>query len=441
MQDKDSGTWSSLWINGRLATMRPGGAPYGAIENGGALGVVGGRLAWVGPMADLPDAPERLAGEVHDLGGRWVTPGLIDCHTHLVYAGDRAREFEMRLQGASYEEIARAGGGIRSTVSATRAAGEAELLAVTERRLRALLAEGATVVEIKSGYGLDLATERKMLRVARALPAIHPVTIRTTFLGAHALPPEFEGRPDDYIDAVANEMLPAIAAEGLADAVDAFCERIGFTAEQTRRVFAAAQRLGLPVKLHAEQLSDMGGAALAAEFRALSADHLEYLSAEGVAAMARAGTVAVLLPGAFYFLRETRLPPVDALRQAGVPIAIATDSNPGTSPTTSLLLMLNMACTFFRLTPEEALAGVTRSAARALGLEDSHGTLETGKAADFAIWDIDHPAELAYRIGGNPCAGVVKAGAPVIGPEAKAGGATPAARAGSVSRTGAAPEA
>jgi imidazolonepropionase len=409
----DSSKWDSLWINGRLATMRADGQAdgeaYGAIE-GGAIGVTGGRLSWIGPMAALSDAPERLAGAVHDLRGRWVTPGLIDCHTHLVYGGDRAREFEMRLKGASYEEIARAGGGIRSTVTATRAATEADLLAAAERRLTALRREGVTVVEIKSGYGLDLATERKMLRVARALGARHPVSVRTTFLGAHALPPEFEGRPDDYIDVVIGEMLPAVATEGLADAVDAFCERIGFTAEQTRRIFAAAKRLGLPVKLHAEQLSDMGGTALAASFRALSADHLEYVSAEGIAAMAQAGTVAVLLPGAFYFLREKQLPPVEALRQAGVPIAIATDSNPGTSPTTSLLLMLNMACTLFRMTPEEALAGVTRNAAKALAMQDSHGTLEAGKAADFVLWNIDHPAELAYHIGLNPCAGVVKAG-------------------------------
>ena len=396
--------WDEIWLNGRLATMVAGGVPYGAIPDG-AIASAEGRIAWVGAREALSAKPEKLARNVHDLDGAWLLPGLIDCHTHLVYGGDRAQEFELRLQGASYEEIARAGGGIRSTVARTRAASERELRASAQARLDALLAEGVTTVEVKSGYGLDTANETKMLRAARGLEG---ATIRTTFLGAHALPPEFEGRSGPYIDLVVEEMLPAAAP--LADAVDAFCERIAFTPKETRRVFAAARARGLPVKLHADQLSDLAGAALAAEFGALSADHLEYTSETGIAAMARAGTVAVLLPGAFYFLREKQLPPVEGLRRAGVPIAIATDSNPGSSPATSLLLMLNMATTLFRLTPEEALAGVTRNAATALGLGASHGTLEVGKAADFAIFAIERPAELAYRIGWNPCIGRVRAG-------------------------------
>ena len=399
--------WDAIWLNGRLATMS-GGAPYGAIEDG-AVAAAEGRIAWVGPRAELPGAPEALAREVHDLEGRWLTPGLIDCHTHLVYGGDRAAEFEQRLKGASYAEIAQAGGGIVSTVAATRAASEDDLLCAARPRLDALLAEGVTTVEIKSGYGLDLENELKQLRVARALGAALPVTVKTTFLGAHALPPEFAERAEDYIDAVV-VMLPEIAASGLADAVDAFCETIGFSPEQTARVFEASRACGLPVKLHADQLSDLGGAALAARYGALSADHLEYTSADGVAAMAAAGTVAVILPGAFYVLRETQMPPVAALRAAGVPIALATDCNPGSAPVTSLLLMLNMGCTLFRLTPEEALAGVTRHAATALGLGNSHGTLEVGKAADFAVWNIARPAELAYRIGFNPLAYAVKDG-------------------------------
>ncbi|HYG90018.1 MAG TPA: imidazolonepropionase [Azospirillum sp.] len=403
--------WDTMWTNARVATMTGNGAPYGAIDRA-ALAVEGGRIAWVGAMADLPGRPETLARSVVDAEGRWITPGLIDCHTHLVYAGDRAHEFEMRLQGATYEEIARAGGGIRSTVTATRAASEDDLVAQADRRLAALCAEGVTVVEVKSGYGLDLESELKMLRAARTLEKRRPVTVRTTFLGAHALPPEFQERADVYIDEVCDRMLPSVAAAGLADAVDAFCEGIGFTAAQTERVFQAAARHGLPVKLHAEQLSDLGGAALAARYGALSADHLEHLSDEGVAAMARAGTVAVLLPGAFYCLRETKLPPIDALRRHGVPMAIATDCNPGTSPIASLLTVLNMACVLFRLTPEEALTGATRHAAQALGLAGTHGTLEAGKAADVVLWDIERPAELAYRIGPNPCAGVVKAGTP-----------------------------
>ncbi len=403
--------WDAIWLNGRLATMSGGahpGAPYGAIEDG-AIAAEAGRIAWAGPRSELPGTPESLAREVHDLAGRWLTPGPIDCHTHLVYGGDRAAEFELRLQGASYAEIAQAGGGIVSTVAATRAASEDALLQAARPRLEALLAEGVTTVEIKSGYGLDLANELKQLRVARALGKTLPVTVKTTFLGAHALPPEFAERADDYIDAVV-AMLPEVAASGLADAVDAFCETIGFSPEQTARVFAAARAQGLPVKLHADQLSDLGGAALAARYGALSADHLEYTGAEGVAAMAASGTVAVILPGAFYVLRETQQPPIDALRAAGVPIALATDCNPGSAPVTSILLMLNMGCTLFRLTPEEALAGITRHAATALGLGATHGTLEPGKVADFAVWNIDRPAELAYRIGFNPLAYAVKEG-------------------------------
>ena len=389
-----------LYANARVATLADG---YGIIEDG-AVAVRGGRIAWVGPRAGAPPALS-----VHDCGGLWLTPGLVDCHTHVVYAGTRSDEWEARLNGATYEDIARAGGGIMSTVRATRAASEDELLQASLPRIRALLAEGVTTLEIKSGYGLDLESEAKMLRVARRVGELLPVTVRTTFLGAHALPPEYAGRADDYIDMVCGEMLPALAAQGLVDAVDAFCERIGFSPDQTARVFDVARRLGLPVKLHAEQLSDQGGAALAARHGGLSADHLEWLSEEGVAAMARAGTVAVLLPGAYYFLRETRMPPLAQLRAAGVLLAVATDCNPGTSPMTSLLLAMNMACTLWRLTPLEALRGATVNAARALGLLET-GTLEAGKRADFALWDIARPADLAYAIGANPCRGVVRAG-------------------------------
>ena len=403
--------WDRLWTGANLATMVPGGAPYGAIRDA-AIGVADGRIAWLGEAADLPGAPETLAGAVHDAGGRWITPGLIDCHTHLVFGGSRAGEFEMRLNGASYEEVARAGGGIVSTMRATREADDETLYEAAVPRLRNLMNEGVTTVEVKSGYGLDTDTELKQLRVARKLGGAQPVDVHTTFLGAHALPPEFSGRQGDYIDLVVEEMLPAVAESGLADAVDAFCEGIGFTPEETDRVFSAARSHGLPVKLHADQLSDLGGAALAARYDALSADHLEYTSEDGIAALAAAGTVAVLLPGAFYTLRETRLPPVDAMRRAGAGIAIATDFNPGSSPALSLLLMLNMACTLFRLTPEEALAGVTREAAKALGLGEDRGTLEVGKRADLALWDIGQPAELAYWFGVNPCAGRVRAGEP-----------------------------
>ena len=397
---------STLWRNARLATMA-GTEPWGWIEHG-ALLVDGDALQWVGAEADLSAALASHITAEHDLGGGVVTPGLIDCHTHLVYGGQRAREFELRLQGASYEDIARAGGGIRSTVAATRAATDAQLLASAGARLRTLMAEGVTTIEIKSGYGLSLQGEARCLRTARRLAEQAQVSVRTTYLGAHALPPEFEGRPDDYIDAVC-AWLPVLHAQGLVDAVDAFCDSIGFTPAQTRRVFEAARALKLPVKLHAEQLSDQGGAALAAEFNALSCDHLEHLGDAGVRAMAAAGTVAVLLPGAFYFLRETRLPPLAALREHGVPIAIASDHNPGTSPGLSLLLMLNMACTLFRTTPEEALRGVTVNAARALGLKD-RGTLAAGQRADFAVWGIDHPNELAYGFGHNPCRRVIVGG-------------------------------
>ena len=395
-----------LWRNARLATLAPGRPGLGEIERG-AIAALDGRIAWVGDDADAPDAAETL-----DCEGRWTTPGLIDPHTHLVYGGDRAREFELRLAGASYEEIARTGGGIVSTMTATRAASEAELVAQALPRLDALIAEGATSVEVKSGYGLSLEHELKVLRAARRLGEVRPVSVTTTFLGAHALPPEFKDDPDGYIDLVCREMIPAVAAEGLADAVDAFCEGIGFTLDQTRRVFEAARAHGLPVKLHAEQLSNLHGAELAAGFDALSADHLEHLDDAGIAAMATAGTVATLLPGAYYFVRETKLPPIAGLRAAGVPLALATDCNPGTSPMTSLLLVMNMAATLFRLTVDECLAGVTREAARALGRLDATGTLEAGKACDLAIWDIERPAELVYRIGFNPLHSRVFGGQP-----------------------------
>jgi len=393
-----------LLRHGRLATLADD-AGWGLVDDG-ALLLEGGRIAWVGADADLP-AATRATHEI-DLQGALLTPGLVDAHTHLVYAGERAAEFELRLQGASYEAIARAGGGIRATVAATRAASDAALFDAAAARARVLMREGVTTIEIKSGYGLDEATEARCLRVARRLGAELPVTVRTTSLAAHALPPEYAGRPDAYIDAALG-WLAAQQAEGLVDAVDAFCDTIGFTPAQTERVFAAAQALGLPVKLHAEQLSNQHGAALAARHGALSCDHLEHLDAEGIAAMRAAGTVAVLLPGAYYFLRETKLPPVAALREAGVPIAIATDHNPGSSPCLSLLLMLNMACTLFRLTPEEAWRGVTAHAARALGLAD-RGRLLPGQRADLALWDAEHPRELAYRFGHNPCRRVWCAG-------------------------------
>lgn len=401
-------TVDSLWLDAHLATLA-GQTPYGIIEKG-AIAVDQGRIVWLGPSSTLPTDAVESARSLHHLEYAWITPGLIDCHTHLVHAGNRAREFEMRLNGANYEEIARRGGGILSTVKAVRHATQAALYRQSSGRLKAMLAEGVTAVEIKSGYGLDTENELKMLRVARQLGRDFPITVMATFLGAHALPPEYAGRPDAYIDLVVEEMIPAIAAEGLATAVDAFCERIAFSPAQTERVFTTARQHGLRVKLHAEQLSDSNGAALAARFNALSADHLEHLNADGAAAMAAAGTVAVLLPGAFYFLKETRKPPVDLLRDQKIPMALSTDCNPGTSPTTSPLLMMNMACVNFGLTPAEALAGFTINAARALAIQAQRGTLEVGKQADFAVWDIETPAELAYRMGGNPCRLSVKAG-------------------------------
>jgi imidazolonepropionase len=402
--------WDALWVNAQIATMTPG-SPYGAIMDG-ALAVKDGRIAWVGSRRALPHGAIAASKNVHDAGGRWITPGLIDCHTHIVYAGNRAGEFELRLEGALYEDIARNGGGIAATVAATRTATEDALFAQSAARLVSLLREGVTTIEIKSGYGLDRDAEAKMLRVARQLGHRFGIRVRTSYLGAQALPPEFAGRPDAYVDFVCDDVMPALAATGLVDAVDAFCETIAFTRAQTARVFDAARREGLPVKLHAEQLSDQGGAALAAGYGALSADHLEHLSAAGIEAMAAAGTTAVLLPAAFYFLRDTHVPPVAALRHAGVPMAVATDCNPGTSPTTSLLLTLNMACTLFRLTPAEALAGATRHAARALGLQAHCGMLQEGLAADFVLWnDLDSPGELAYRLGYNPCHQIVRTGA------------------------------
>jgi imidazolonepropionase len=402
--------WDSLWLNVNLATLGDDGDGdgYGAIRDG-AIAVADGRIAWLGARSALPK--DYSATAEHDGKGTWLTPGLIDCHTHLIHGGNRADEFEARLRGATYEDIARAGGGILSTVRATRAASENELVQSGARRLRHLLAEGVTTIEIKSGYGLDTASELKMLRAARRLGHEFGIGVQTTFLGAHALPPEYARRADDYIALVCDEMLPAVVREGLADAVDAFCERIAFTPEQTGRVFTAARKHGLPVKLHADQLSDSGGAALVASYRGLSADHVEYASEASIGAMGAAGTAAVLLPGAFYFLRETRVPPIAALRRYGVPIALATDCNPGSSPCTSLLLILNMACTLFRMTPAEALAGVTRHAARALGLQQDSGQLAPGLRADFALWQIARPAELAYAFGANPCVGRVVGGA------------------------------
>jgi imidazolonepropionase len=388
-----------IWQRCRLATLSPLRQGLGLIDDG-LIAAMDGRIVYAGAAADAPsalDAPERI-----DCAGRWITPGLIDCHTHLVYGGNRAHEFEQRLAGASYEEIARAGGGIVSTVKATRQASTDELVAAALPRLDALIAEGATTIEIKSGYGLELETERRQLQAARRLAGERPISVRTTFLGAHAVPPEMAGNKPGYIDAVCNEMLPAIAAEGLADAVDAFCEGIAFSVEQTAQVFAKAQTLGLPVRLHADQLSNLHGAALAARFGALSADHLEYADEDGVSAMARAGTVAVVLPGAFYFIRERRTPPIDAMRRHNVRIALATDSNPGTSPLTSLLLAMNMGATLFRLTVDECIAAVTREAARALGLFEQAGSLDAGKSCDLAIWNIERPAELVYRMGFNP---------------------------------------
>ena len=389
-----------VWLDARLATLAPGLAGLGIVERG-AVAAREGRIVYAGPQAEMPSEMTARAETIR-CEGRWITPGLIDCHTHLVHAGDRASEFEMRLRGASYEEVARAGGGIVSSVKALREASEDELVRQSLPRLDALIAEGVTTIEIKSGYGLDLVNERKSLRAAGRMGEARPVRVRRTFLGAHASPPEMAGDKSRYIEEIVNEMLPALADENLIDAVDGFCESIAFLPEQIAQVFQAARARGLAVKLHADQLSNLHGAALAARFGALSADHLEHTDEDGVAAMAQAGTTAVILPGAYYFIRETQAPPIHLFRKHHVPMAIATDCNPGTSPMTSLLLAMNFAATLFRMNVEECLAGVTREAARALGLSAEVGTLEVGKSADLAIWDIETPAELVYRLGFNP---------------------------------------
>ncbi|MBF8743893.1 imidazolonepropionase [Pseudomonas guariconensis] len=394
----------TLWQHCHVATMAQG--RYSIVEDA-AIVTQAGQIEWIGPRGELPPVD---AERTVDLGGAWVTPGLIDCHSHAVFGGNRSGEFEQRLQGVSYAEIAAQGGGIASTVRATRAASEDELFASARQRVQALMRDGMTTLEIKSGYGLDLANERKMLRVARRLGEELPLTVRSTCLAAHALPPEYAGRADDYIAHICEQMLPALAEEGLVDAVDAFCEHLAFSPAQVEKVFIKARELGLPVKLHAEQLSSLHGSSLAARYHALSADHLEFMTEEDAIAMAEAGTVAVLLPGAFYFLRETQLPPMEALRRHGVKIALASDLNPGTSPALSLRLMLNMGCTLFRMTPEEALAGVTVHAAMALGLGDSHGSLEVGKVADFVAWQIERPADLAYWLGGDLPKRIVRLG-------------------------------
>ncbi len=400
--------WDGLLIDCQLATMNDNGNAFGAIH-AGALGWKDGQIVFADVMDALPGTPGQLCAKVESAHGAWITPGLIDCHTHLVFGGTRANEFDMRLNGADYQDIARAGGGIASTVKATRALDDDALLAASLPRARALVGDGVTTIEIKSGYGLDLDNELKMLRVAREIGAQLGISVRTTFLGAHALPPEFADRQQDFVDHICQILLPEIARSGLADAVDAFCEKIAFTPEQTRKVFSKARDLGLPVKLHADQLSDLGGAALSAEFGGLSADHIEHTSEQGVRAMAAAGTVAVLLPGAFYALRDTQLPPIGALREHAVAMAVATDLNPGTSPLLSLRLAMNMACTLFRLTPEEALRGTTVNAARALGLSD-RGRLAEGLRADFVIWEAASPADLCYWIGGSLARRVVAAG-------------------------------
>lgn len=401
-----------LITNVHVATMVPNGTPYGTVLDA-AITIADGRVTWVGPAGQLPAPLRDASGQTVDGGGGWITPGLIDCHTHLVFGGDRAHEFEMRLAGASYEEIARAGGGIVSTVAATREASNDDLYRVASDRLREMIEQGVTTVEIKSGYGLDVETEMRMLAVARRLGDAMPVTVSTTLLGAHALPVEFADDRAGYIALVAEQMIPRAAAAGLADAVDAFCEGIGFTADECRTVFEAAGRHGLAVRLHADQLSDLGGAALAADFGARSADHLEYTSTEGARAMAAAGTTAVLLPGAYHFLQEPTKPPVEAFREAGVRLAVASDYNPGSSPVGSPLVTLNLACVLFGLTPEEALAGMTRNAAPVLGLDGEAGVLTEGARADMVLWDVQRPAELCYWLGRNPCRAVVQDGAVV----------------------------
>ncbi|SNY57535.1 imidazolonepropionase [Arsukibacterium tuosuense] len=401
--------FDAIWINANIATMTDNGMPYGTISNG-VLAVKDGMIAFVGARSDLPQF-DAMVTPVHDMQGQWLLPGFIDCHTHLIYGGNRANEFEMRLKGASYQQIAAEGGGIKATVAATRAASHEQLFVLAKDRLNTLLAQGVTTVEVKSGYGLDLATEQKILEVAAELDKHHPATVVKTFLGAHALPAEFADDADGYIDAVC-QMLPGLHARKLVDAVDVFCEGIGFSVSQCRKVFATARALGLPVKAHAEQLSNLGGSSLVAEFGGLSADHVEFLDEAGVASMAQAGTVAVLLPGAYYFLRETQLPPVELLRKYKVPMAVATDLNPGTSPLCSLPLMLNMACTLFRLTPEEVLLGVTRHAAAALGMAD-RGVLASGMRADFACYSISQPAELCYQFGVNQLKQLIIKGKPI----------------------------
>lgn len=402
-------TWDTLIIDAHVATMEVGGTPWGAIQDA-AVAIESGHIAWVGPVGTLPGDPEQMAGEVISLAGRWLTPGLIDCHTHIVFGGNRVAEFEQRQQGVSYEEIARRGGGILSTVEATRASSVEQLTAESRGRIQSLIREGITTLEIKSGYGLDLDTERRMLQAARQLGEEMGITVVTTYLGAHTIPPEYVDCVDDYLDLICNEVMPALFAEGLIDAVDAFCESIAFNAGQVERVFDRAQSLGLPVKLHADQLSNSCGAALAARYQALSADHLEHTDEAGVRAMADAGTVAVLLPGAFYCLNEKREPPVALFRKYGVSCAVATDCNPGSSPVVSPLLMMNMACRLFGMTAEESLAGMTREAAKALGLESDRGTIEAGKRADLAVWDITHPAELSYWLGGGDANAVLVTG-------------------------------
>lgn len=401
-------SWDRVWINANIATMdAKQSAAYGALENA-AVAVSGGLIVWLGPMAELPKYDSQSV-EVMDAQGRWLTPGLIDCHSHIVYGSNRAQEFEQRLTGVSYDEIARQGGGIVSTVAATRRESEEQLFISAAERLHYFMAEGVTTMEVKSGYGLDHDTEMKMLRVATRLQQQYPIEISRTFLGAHTVPKEYDNG-DDYIAMLCEKMLPEIAEQKLADCVDIFCEGIGFDLAQTEKLLRSAKSHGLGLKAHVDQLSNLGGAVLAAELGALSVDHLEYLDQAGITAMKQAGTVAVLLPGAFYFLRETKLPPIEALREAGVAMAVASDSNPGSSPTHSLLLMLNMACTLFRMTPEEALAGVTCNAAKALGRQDRIGHLGVGMQADIVSWDIQHPSELAYNIGKNPCAAVMKKG-------------------------------
>jgi len=412
IQSSETSCWDTLWINVNIATMAEGADNYGAMNNA-ALAVLNGKIAWLGSMNDL-SRNKYQAIKVIDGENQWLTPGLIDCHTHIIYGGNRANEFEMRLQGKSYEDIARSGGGIMSTVTATRKATETELLHSAKQRLNALHKEGVTTVEIKSGYGLNAESEIKMLNVAQQLEKEFPVTIKKTFLGAHTVPSEFVNNAQGYIDEVCNNILPLASRLGLVDAVDVFCENIGFTLKETEQVFKAAEQLNLPVKIHAEQLSNMKGAELASNFKALSADHLEFLCEEGVKAMSEADVTAVLLPGAFYFLRETKLPPIHLLRKYRVPIAIATDSNPGSSPITSLQLMLNMACTLFKLTPVEVLHGVTRNAAKALGISDHKGQLSIGYDADIACWNIEQPAQLAYQFGVNPLTALMKAGKVVI---------------------------